>query len=90
MVGLPPPGELLAARGEFLGQPLHGYDYADTPLWAGIYLLFLTIGNLATADLTQITRAVPCRAVKRKLKMLRYRPVVIDGCLAGTDLVMDA
>ncbi|MGC9668332.1 MFS transporter [Planosporangium sp. 12N6] len=24
--------------------PLHGYDFADTPLWAGIYLLPLTIG----------------------------------------------
>jgi MFS family permease len=27
--------------------PLHGYDYADTPLWAGIYLLPLTVGFLA-------------------------------------------
>ncbi|MFD9128719.1 MFS transporter [Kitasatospora sp. NPDC059571] len=27
--------------------PLHGYDYADTPLWAGIYLVPLTIGFLA-------------------------------------------
>ncbi|HEY3483116.1 MAG TPA: MFS transporter [Streptomyces sp.] len=27
--------------------PLHGYDYADTPLWAGIYLIPLTIGFLA-------------------------------------------
>jgi MFS family permease len=26
--------------------PLHGYDYADTPLWAGIYLLPLTAGFL--------------------------------------------
>ncbi len=26
--------------------PLHGYDYADTPLWAGIFLLPLTIGFL--------------------------------------------
>ncbi len=26
--------------------PLHGYDYASTPLWAGIYLLPLTIGFL--------------------------------------------
>ncbi|PZH20958.1 MFS transporter [Streptomyces sp. NTH33] len=26
--------------------PLHGYDYADTPLWAGIYMLPLTIGFL--------------------------------------------
>jgi MFS family permease len=27
--------------------PLHGYDYAQTPLWAGIYLLPLTVGFLA-------------------------------------------
>ncbi len=27
--------------------PLHGYDYADTPLWAGIYLVPLTAGFLA-------------------------------------------
>ncbi len=39
------------------------------------------IGNLAAADLGQITRAV-----RRNLKMLRYRPEAIDGCLAGTGL----
>ncbi|KAA8887165.1 MFS transporter [Nocardia colli] len=27
--------------------PLHGYDYADTPLWAGIFMLPLTAGFLA-------------------------------------------
>src|SRR6202012_642580 len=26
--------------------PLHGYNYSDTPLWAGIYMLPLTIGFL--------------------------------------------
>jgi MFS family permease len=26
--------------------PLHGYDFVDTPLWAGIYMLPLTIGFL--------------------------------------------
>jgi MFS family permease len=26
--------------------PLHGYDFADTPLWAGIYILPLTLGML--------------------------------------------
>jgi MFS family permease len=26
--------------------PLHGYNFADTPLWAGIYMLPLTIGFL--------------------------------------------
>ncbi|WP_443064970.1 IS630 family transposase [Streptomyces sp. NBC_00576] len=42
------------------------------------------IGNLAAADLSQITGAV-----KRKLKMLQYRPEVIDGCLAGTGLTLN-
>lgn len=42
------------------------------------------IGNLAAADLGQINRAV-----KRKLKQIQYRPHLIDGCLAGTDLIMD-
>ena len=31
--------------------PLHGYDYVDTPLWAGIYLLPLTIGFLAAGPI---------------------------------------
>ncbi|MEV5343002.1 DDE endonuclease, partial [Streptomyces sp. NPDC052676] len=35
------------------------------------------IGNLAAADLTQITRAV-----KRRLKRIQYRPERVDGCLA--------
>jgi len=29
-------------------------------------------------------------AVKRRLKMLKYRPDVVDGCLAGTGLAMEA
>ena len=31
--------------------PLHGYKYADTPLWAGIYLLPLTVGFLVAGPL---------------------------------------
>jgi len=42
------------------------------------------LGNLAATDLGQITRAV-----KRKLKVLQYRPHVIDGCLTGTGVVLD-
>ncbi|MER5201501.1 transposase [Streptomyces sp. NPDC002884] len=42
------------------------------------------LGNLAAADLAQITRAV-----KRKLKQIQYRPDLVDGCLAGTGLTMD-
>ncbi len=32
--------------------PLHGYDFADTPLWAGIYMLPLTIGSLVFGPLS--------------------------------------
>ncbi len=32
--------------------PLHGYDYAQTPLWAGIYLLPLTIGFLVAGPVS--------------------------------------
>ena len=32
--------------------PLHGYDYASTPLWAGIYLLPLTIGFLVAGPVS--------------------------------------
>ncbi|MBS2963804.1 MFS transporter [Actinocrinis puniceicyclus] len=32
--------------------PLHGYDYARTPLWAGIYLLPLTVGFLAAGPIS--------------------------------------
>jgi len=42
------------------------------------------IGNLAAADLGQITRAVTC-----KLKMIRYRPHLIDGCLTGAGTALD-
>lgn len=42
------------------------------------------IGNLAAADLGQITRSV-----KRKLKMLQYRPEAIGGCFTDTNLALD-
>jgi MFS family permease len=32
--------------------PLHGYNYADTPLWAGIYLLPLTLAFLASGPIS--------------------------------------
>ncbi|MBO0801822.1 MAG: MFS transporter [Nocardiopsaceae bacterium] len=34
--------------------PLHGYSYKDTPLWAGIYLVPLTIGFLLSAPLSGV------------------------------------
>ena len=32
--------------------PLHGYDFEDTPLWAGIYLLPLTVAFLVSGPLS--------------------------------------
>ena len=32
--------------------PLHGYNYSDTPLWAGIYLVPLTIGFLVSGPVS--------------------------------------
>src|SRR5580704_1781079 len=34
--------------------PLHGYGYSQTPLWAGIYLVPLTIGFLLSAPLSGV------------------------------------
>jgi MFS family permease len=34
--------------------PLHGYSYSQTPLWAGIYLLPLTLGFLFSAPLSGV------------------------------------
>jgi hypothetical protein len=34
--------------------PLHGYSFSQTPLWAGIYLIPLTIGFLLSAPLSGI------------------------------------
>jgi MFS family permease len=34
--------------------PLHGYSFADTPLWAGIYMLPLTLGSLVFGPLSGI------------------------------------
>ena len=32
--------------------PLHGYDFSDTPLWAGIFLLPMTIGMLVAGPVS--------------------------------------
>ncbi|MFD5084100.1 hypothetical protein ACFWOG_15855 [Kitasatospora sp. NPDC058406] len=42
------------------------------------------IGNLAAANLDQLTRVV-----KHKLKQIQYRPHLVDGCLTGTKLTLD-
>ncbi len=77
--------EFIAASAEWLTVfqlPTYAPDLnPQEGIWS---LVKRDIGNLAAADLTQITRAV-----KRKLKMLQYRPEVLDGCLAGTGLALD-
>jgi MFS family permease len=32
--------------------PLHGYDFAETPLWAGVYMLPLTVGMLVSGPVS--------------------------------------
>ncbi|MFF1746766.1 transposase [Streptomyces mirabilis] len=77
--------EFIAANADWLTVfqlPTHAPDLnPQEGVWS---LVKRDLGNLAAADLSQITRAV-----KRKLKMLPYRPHVIDGCLTGTGLVLD-
>jgi transposase len=48
-------------------------------------LLKRAIANFATADLAALVRIV-----KRKLKKIQHRPHLIDGCLAGTGLTIEA
>lgn len=50
-------------------------------IWA---LVKRDTGNLAAADLGQITRVV-----KRRLKQIQYRLDLVDDCLTGTGLIMD-
>src|SRR4029078_9856290 len=40
---------IIWVRGIWL--PLHGYDYESTPLWAGIYLVPMTVGFLAAGPI---------------------------------------
>jgi transposase len=47
-------------------------------------LLKRAVANFAAADLNALVRIV-----KRKLKKIQYRPHLIDGCLAGTGLVIE-
>ncbi|WP_395358076.1 hypothetical protein ACHGLA_00445 [Streptomyces sp. YH02] len=51
-------------------------------IWA---LVKRDLGNLAAADLGEITRAV-----KRRLKKIQYRPDLVDGCIEATGLSLDA
>lgn len=49
-------------------------------IWA---LVKRDLGNLAAADLGEITSAV-----KRRLKGIQYRPDLVDGCIAATGLCL--
>ncbi len=62
--------------------PLHGYKYADTPLWAGIYLLPLTIGFLIAGP---VSGYLSDRHGARALSTLGM--VVVGGSFAGLLLV---
>lgn len=74
--------EFIAASAEWLTVfqlPTYAPNLNSTEgVWS---LIKRGIGNLAAVDLGQITRAV-----KRRLKMLQYRPEAIDGCLPGAHL----
>ncbi|QKW24053.1 transposase [Kitasatospora sp. NA04385] len=77
--------EFIAANADWLTVfQLQAYAPDLNPTEGVWSLVKRDIGNPAAADLGQITRAV-----KRKLKMLQYRADAIDGCLAGTGLIMD-
>ena len=47
--------------------PLHGYNFIDTPLWSGIYLLPLTVGFLCRRAAVRLA----VRPVRRPLLRLR-------------------
>ncbi len=62
--------------------PLHGYDYADTPLWAGIFLLPLTAGFLVSGP---VAGALSDRFGSRG--MASAGMVVFGGSLIGLMLL---
>lgn len=75
-----PLNEFIAANADWLTVfqlPTYAPDLnPQEGVWS---LVKRDLGNLAAAGLGEIAQAV-----KRKLKMLQYRPRVIDGCRAGT------
>ena len=77
--------EFIDANAEWLTVfqlPTYAPDLNPTEgVWS---LVKRDIGNLAAADLGQITRAV-----KRRLKKIQYRPDLVDGRLTGTGLALD-
>ncbi|MET7296597.1 transposase [Streptomyces griseoloalbus] len=74
--------EFIDANAEWLTVfqlPAYAPDLNPTEgIWA---LVKRDLGNLAAADLGEITRVV-----KRRLKGIQYRPDLVDGCIAATGL----
>jgi MFS family permease len=52
--------------------PLHGYDFSDTPLWAGIFLLPLTAGFLASGPVAGLLSDRPDRAGRAGIRAARH------------------
>ncbi|MGM0345959.1 transposase [Streptomyces sp. Adlamb9] len=81
-----PQREFIEANADWLSVvqlPTYAPDLNPTEgVWS---LVKRDIGNFAAANLGEITRAA-----KGRLKKLQYRPHLIDGCLAGTGLVLGA
>jgi transposase len=76
--------QFIDANAEWLTVVQLPTDAPDLNPTEGVWsLVKRDIGNLAAADLGEVTRAV-----KHRLKGLQYRQDVIDGCLAGTGLTL--
>ena len=55
--------------------PLHGYAFDQTPLWAGIYMLPLTVGFLvAGSDLRRAVRPVRRPGLRHRRAAASRRP----------------
>ncbi|WP_329600086.1 transposase [Streptomyces pseudovenezuelae] len=83
---------LTAGMREFIAANAHWLTAFQLPAYApdsnpqeSIWsLVKREMGNLAAADLAQITMAV-----KRRLKQIQCRPDLVDACLAATGLIAD-
>ncbi|MET7685038.1 transposase [Streptomyces sp. NPDC005423] len=82
---------LTAGMREFIATNVEWLTVFQLPAYApdlnpteGIWsLVKRDLGNLAAADLSEITRAV-----KHRLKKIQYRQDLVDGCLVGTGLTL--
>ena len=56
--------------------PMHGYNFADTPLWAGIAMLPLTVGFLVAGPISGLPVRQVRRAPVRHRRHAGRRPVI--------------